>query len=407
MRVSIIFDNFGPYHVARLTAAAKLMTVQGVEVRDRSAVYDWTKSNWPSHIRRACLFGADQQAGISWNNVQNALDRELTNFSPDAVAIPGWSSMAAISALYWAVRHNVGAIVMSESNASDFKRYAASEWIKSQILNSADAALVSGVKSKAYLVRLNLEEGRIFTGYDAVDNDYFATYADVARRTGEMPEIEGGQRLDKRHRNAFFLSSARFVAKKNLSTLLDAYAYYRSHTDTSYPWPLIILGDGDLRGMLEHKRRLLGLEGAVHFPGFKQYGELPRYYGTAGAFVHASRTEQWGLVVNEAMASGLPVAVSDRCGCTQELVEDGVNGVTFPPDDVKAIASALNTIAHRVDRGAMSHASRERIARFGPEQFAEGLRAATQVAMVRNRKPNRIVTNALLWTAALIQAQRC
>ena len=80
-------------------------------------------------------------------------------------------------------------------------------------------------------------------------------------------------------------------------------------------------------------------------PGFKQYDELPIYYGLAGAFIHASTTEQWGLVVNEAMAAGLPVIVSERCGCAPDLVENGRNGFTFDPYDVDALTHLMLKMA--------------------------------------------------------------
>ena len=91
--------------------------------------------------------------------------------------------------------------------------------------------------------------------------------------------------------------------------------------------------------------RAADLAGAVILPGFRQYDELPAFYGLARAFVHASTTEQWGLVVNEAMAAGLPVLVSDRCGCAQDLVRNGVNGFTFDPCDVEELAGLMHRVA--------------------------------------------------------------
>ena len=79
----------------------------------------------------------------------------------------------------------------------------------------------------------------------------------------------------------------------------------------------------------------------VLLPGFKQYPELPLYYGLAGAFVLPSLTEPWGLVVNEAMAAGLPVVVSDRCGCASDLVRPGENGFAFDPCDIEQLAALL------------------------------------------------------------------
>jgi glycosyltransferase involved in cell wall biosynthesis len=119
--------------------------------------------------------------------------------------------------------------------------------------------------------------------------------------------------------------------------------------------------------------------------GFRQYEELPAWYGLASAFVHASTTEQWGLVVNEAMASGLPVIVSERCGCAPDLVEHGVNGFTFDPYDVPALADLMQRVAAMTDerRAAMGAAGQRIIADWGPERFADGLMKAVQVALSR------------------------
>jgi glycosyltransferase involved in cell wall biosynthesis len=247
------------------------------------------------------------------------------------------------------------------------------------------AALCGGDNARDYLVELGMPAETIFLGYNAVDNLYFARRTDDVRIKGARPFLAPGRQLDAAACGRYFLASARFVAKKNLVGLLDAYALYRSRLDDSKSaWPLAILGDGPLRRELEAKRASLGLTDFVHLPGFVQYEGLPAYFGTAGAFVHASTTEQWGLVVNEAMASGLPVVVSNRCGCAATLVVDGENGFTFDPNDTAGLAGLLNTVAHRADRAVFGAASRLRIAAWGPERFAEGLEAAARCAVSRS-----------------------
>jgi glycosyltransferase involved in cell wall biosynthesis len=115
--------------------------------------------------------------------------------------------------------------------------------------------------------------------------------------------------------------------------------------------------------------------------GFKQYPDLPAYYGLASAFIHASTTEQWGLVVNEAMASGLPVLVSNRCGCAPDLVQERVNGFTFDPLDVEQLARLMVQLSSGlVDLRRMGDASRKIITDWGPERFASGLRQAAEMA---------------------------
>ena len=182
------------------------------------------------------------------------------------------------------------------------------EWLKRRIVRLFAAALVGGAPQAAYARELGMPEEAIFQGYDAVDNVYFA---EQAARVRDMAEVERA-RLDLPVR--FFLAASRFVAKKNLFRLLDAYAAYRQRAGAG-AWHLVLLGDGALRAQIESRIVRLDLIGRVMLPGFKQYEELPAWYGLARAFVHASTTEQWGLVVNEAMASGLPVLVSERCGC--------------------------------------------------------------------------------------------
>ncbi|PYJ57008.1 MAG: hypothetical protein DME82_03490 [Verrucomicrobia bacterium] len=195
----------------------------------------------------------------------------------------------------------------------------------------------------------------------------------------------------------YFLASARFIPKKNLLRLVQAYAEYRraSDVETSQgagnpPWDLVLLGDGPLRETLNTQLSTLNLQAHVHLPGFKQYDELPVYYALAKAFVHASTTEQWGLVVNEAVASGLPVIVSNRCGCVPELVNG--NGFTFDPFDEQELVERLSQMASLSDdeRKSLSDASYGISANFAPKRFGEGLEQAARLALNRPRKASLI-----------------
>src|SRR5207247_37203 len=171
-----------------------------------------------------------------------------------------------------------------------------------------------------------------------------------------------------------------------------AYAAYRQKSEASGnpPWDVVLLGDGPLRETLNTQLSTLNLQAHVHLPGFKQYDELPVYYALAKAFVHASTTEQWGLVVNEAVASGLPVIVSDRCGCVPELVNG--NGFTFDPFDEQELVERLLQIASLSDdeRKSLSDASYRISANFAPERFGEGLEQAARLALNRPRKGSLI-----------------
>jgi glycosyltransferase involved in cell wall biosynthesis len=174
----------------------------------------------------------------------------------------------------------------------------------------------------------------------------------------------------------YFLSSNRFVPKKNLSRLLAAYSHYREQAG-SRAWDLVLCGDGPLRDELEALAGRLGLGESVHFPGFVQYEDLPVYYGLASAFVHVSTVEQWGLVVNEASAAGLPVLVSNRCGCAPELVVEGRNGWVLDPMDALGIASVMVRVSDDPQQAAqMGRESQKIVSAFSPLRFADGLASA-------------------------------
>jgi glycosyltransferase involved in cell wall biosynthesis len=116
--------------------------------------------------------------------------------------------------------------------------------------------------------------------------------------------------------------------------------------------------------------------------------------------VHASTSEQWGLVLNEAIASGLPVIVSNRCGCAPELVNG--NGFTFDPFEEQELVERLLQMASLSDdeRKSLSDASYRISTNFAPERFGEGLERAASVALGVRQKKFGVMDRALLLVTA-------
>jgi glycosyltransferase involved in cell wall biosynthesis len=325
------------------------------------------------------------------------ISKALDSITPlRAVAIPGWSNPTALAALRWCTKRNVPCVVMSESGAGDKSRSRWSEWLKSKVLTLCSAALAGGSRHRDYLIDLGFESGRIFLGYDAVDNDHFERGAQTAKANAD------GVRARLSLPEKYFLASARFLPRKNLITLLRAYADYTRRAPPP-GWDLVVLGDGPLRSQLIAECERLGITGKVHFPGFKQYDELPMYYALAGAFVHVSRSEPWGLVVNEAMASGLPLIVSKECGCVPELLDEGKNGFSFSAQEVDELAALLLQMAALSDAESesMARASRKIIASWSVERFADGLRDAVTAAECAPRKSNLATATFLVSSLVL------
>jgi glycosyltransferase involved in cell wall biosynthesis len=389
-RVAIMFAMFGPYHIARINAAAMNDEIVGIEVSATSNTYAWHKLLGIDSFQRVTLFSDASISKESNGEIRARVHALLSKHQPDVVVVPGWASSWANSMLGWATDNRVPAILMSESQAIDVDRVRWREWIKRRIVGTYSAAIVGGRRHVQYLEQLGMPSDRIMNGYDVVDNEHFAAGATRARGRADQLKQELG--LPK----TFFLASARFVEKKNLPRLIEAFGRYRMKAG-SVAWSLVILGDGELRPVLEQDIRDRGLSSSVLLPGFKQYDALPDYYGLAGAFVHVSTSEQWGLVVNEAAASGLPVIVSDRCGCAPELVASGVNGFVVDPDDVESMAGAMCRIASpECDRVAMGMRSQEIVGRWGPKTFAKSLQRAIDIALTRPKPSAGPVDRAII-----------
>ncbi len=432
MRLAVLFDNFGPYHRARLQAASAEVELVAVQTAKQSAEYAWQSEAQAAAFRVVTLFASGTSGQVTASELSARISSCLAQLRPKVVAVPGWSSPAAFAALRWCLLNRVPVVAMSESTAWDERRVGWKEWVKRQLVGGFSAALVGGTPHADYLAQLGMPRERIFLGYDVVDNGYFQTNAETLKSETLPGEIGGAisrakeplkEEVRKKHGlpERYFLASARFIEKKNLPRLIEAYAIYREKAEklkpeklkagapssdlrppSSAPWSLVLLGDGALRPELERLISDLGLQSSISLPGFKQYPDLPAYYGCASAFIHASTTEQWGLVVNEAMASGLPVLVSKRCGCAADLVQDGVNGFTFDPYGVEAMAQAMMRISafQDVSLSEFGDASRRIISEWGPARFASGFKQAVAKTLeVGPTKPavlRRVLLRALL-----------
>jgi 1,2-diacylglycerol 3-alpha-glucosyltransferase len=374
--IAILFDRLGPYHWARLQAAARLFRVVAVETCAVTREYQRERIDEPRAFEKITLFDdVSDSRSLKRRLLRRKMATALREVDPAVAMIPGWATPASLVALEWCLRNQRPSVVMSESNAFDEKRYALAELTKRIVVSLFSAGLAGGQLQREYLITLGLPHSRVFTGYDVVDNEYFATNAAHVR------ENQAPLRRELNLPEKYFLASARFVPKKNLRRLVEGFAFYRNLAGPNH-WKLVLLGDGPLRQELVILRHKLGLGNDIVLPGFIQYRVLPAYYALGDVFVHASTTEQWGLVVNEAMATGLPVIVSNRCGCVPDLVAEGKNGFTFNPESVEDLGKLMVDVSRLSDRRLeeMRAESRRIVAGFTPTHFAAGAQRAIDVA---------------------------
>lgn len=394
MKVGIAFHRYGAYHICRINSLSAHFDTVGFELSSETKEYKWDKVRSDDAFKRVTIFETGDSRDAPIPVLKKEIVRHLDENPVDVLFINGWADKGALVMLDWCLRHNKKAILMTESTEIDFKRTPVKEWIKRRIVGLFEAAIVGGEPHARYARSLGVPGDRIVKGYDVVDNHYFRKQADQAR------ENDGAIRRKHGLPSAYILASNRFIEKKNLLRLLDAYAaYVRS---TPEPWHLVLLGDGPQKDVIVEKISALGLAGYVTLPGFLQYGAIPEYYGLAKAFVHASTSEQWGLVVNEAMAAGLPVLVSGRCGCCEDLVEDGRNGFSFDPYQTGEITEKLQALGSKTpgELAAMGAESLRKVTAFDPEVFGNNAAILVQKTQGSSPRPKpllgRLVLQAVL-----------
>jgi glycosyltransferase involved in cell wall biosynthesis len=229
-------------------------------------------------------------------------------------------------------------------------------------LRGIDAGFVAGIPQASYLQKLGMTADQLSFGCDVVDNDLYTAIP--------LRSIPSGRKI-------VIGTAARLVAKKNLSSAMRAFDIVRrNHPEIMLEWR--IAGQGPLDEELKQLARELQVP--VAFCGFVGYYDMPGFYQQLDLYWQPSVSEPWGLVVNEAMAAGLPIIVSDRCGCSLDLVTASNGWIHKLSQDgiIQCLEQALAERDHWPEQG---HASRELIKQWDVSRYSEGLLQACQVAL--------------------------
>jgi len=192
--------------------------------------------------------------------------------------------------------------------------------------------------------------------------------------------LEAG--LDRRLNGLMLFHVGRMSKEKRVDVLLKA-AKRMKHDGVDFM--LVIGGRGPALGQLKRMAKSLGIEDCVKFAGFIPDAELPKYYASADAFVTASPVETEGIVLLEAMASGLPV-IGAAAGAVPEIVEDGVNGLLFSPGDAEGLARKAASMSSAAARKRLSSGALSSSRRYSIEKTAQGLERIYRRAILECRE---------------------
>lgn len=355
--ICFLWDNFGPLHVDRCEAVSSAgHKVIGLELYPTSDTYGWRSEN-SDNFEKITLFSKHKVRG--WGLIKALLRFRLKKGRCVwFLCHYDWYEIFIFSFFLRILGDHV--FVMGCSKFDDYNRYSWREFLKSIFLMNYHGALGSGKRSRDYFRFLGIRDERIQGEYNTVSLARIREMSD-----GVAP---GGTSFSERS----FVIVGRFVRKKNISAALHAYSIYKKN-NINYRG-LQLCGSGPMEGELRYLVDRLGLAGDVVFHGFVQTEEIAKILSDGLALILPSTEEQFGNVIIEAQAVGLPVIVTDNCGGRDLLVRSGVNGFVVEPDNFEGMSWFMDLLAkdeqlwRRMCDAATIFASRSDVA-----AFAEGV----------------------------------
>ena len=277
-------------------------------------------------------------AGLDTPEIRDIVKAE--NF--DAVIVNGWNYKSAWQAMRACWRTKTPVMVRSDSHLHterSFPKRAAKLPLYRWFIPKVDACCAVGTWSRDYFLHYGAQADRIFIVPHVVDVDFFRKEADRLRL--QRTELRREWQLDDAA--TVFLFAGKFIEKKRPLDFVRAIA---SANNSGKRIMGLMVGDGPLRQACEDSVKTT--HAPIRFAGFLNQSEIPSAYSAADALVLPSDGgETWGLVANEAMASGKPCLVSDRVGCAPDLIVPGETGDVFPVGDIAVLSSLLGSYADR------------------------------------------------------------
>jgi len=358
MRIALLTEIPAPFRIPLFNALAARPEV---DLRVLYLAANDPRRNYPRYDRDATfrfeiLPGRDLSLRGRWIVANAGAFLRLRRFRPDLVLVGGWNQPAFWEAAAWARATRRPLVVWVESTARDERSGAAPlELAKRLMLRTAAGFVVPGRAAADYLVSLGAPRDRIAIAPNAVDLTVFEE--GVARERARREELRAELQLE----GCTFLCVSRLSPEKGVDVLVRAF--------DGVPGELVLVGDGPDRervaGLARQRVRLLGrIERDV----------LLRWYAAADAYVMPSRSETWGMAMQEAAAAGLPLIATEAPGAGHDLIEEGTNGYRVPVDDVEALREALVRVAADAGwREAAARRTRELAAGYTPEAWASSV----------------------------------
>lgn len=269
-----------------------------------------------------------------WSIQNPTLIQDIKTYNADAILVIGWNYASHLQVMRY-FKGRVPVFFRGDSTLLNERkgwRQLIRRFLLTQIYKYVDIVLYVGSANKAYYLKHGLKESQLVYAPHAIDNARFGTESVEAIAWAAGTRDKLGIPAEAK----VFLFAGKLEPVKNPELLLSAFTCL-----TDKEPHLIIVGNGKLEGNLKAKYKKYP---NIHFIDFQNQSLMPAVYRMADVFVLGSDSETWGLAVNEAMACGRAVLVSDKVGCAADLVQVGRNGFIFKAGDKEDLLNKLNEL---------------------------------------------------------------
>lgn len=274
--------------------------------------------------------GSDHFRGI----INPNLIHEIETWKADAILVYGWAYQAHLKAI-WYFKNKIPVFFRGDSTLLN-KKNSLKNSIKNVLLNRVyrhtDHAFYVGKNSKAYFEKFGLKNDQLTFAPHAIDNERFAK-----NYTTEALALR--QKISVKPEKILILFAGKLEPVKNPDLLLNAFEKLNQPSTH-----LLFVGNGPLEKQLKAKKELLKTASQIHFIDFQNQSAMPGIYQACDLFCLPSKSETWGLAVNEAMACGKAVLVSDQVGCAVDLVFEEKNGAIFQSENELDLVQKLQRL---------------------------------------------------------------
>ena len=288
---------------------------------------------WANNI--AANPGSNHFNGI----VTPKLTGQVNDWQPDAILVYGWAYQSHLKVIRY-FKNKIPVYFRGDSTLLNepvgVKRFIKTVFLR-WVYKHIDHAFYVGKNNKAYFVKYGLPEKQLSFAPHAIDNERFKT-----DRSEEVAELRSSLKI--KEDDILILFAGKFEPVKNVELLLSAFiSLNRKNVH------LLLVGNGVDEDQLKSVAGNSAVAGNIHFLDFKNQSYMPVLYQAADLFCLPSKSETWGLSINEAMACSKAILASDRVGCAVDLVKNGQNGAIFKAGDVNDLTENLRKLTNNKD----------------------------------------------------------